>query len=611
MQTANQILQAIRKLGVQRIPLTRVYRSLFCEELYLAAYDKIRRNKGALTPGTENDTADGFSITDVRTVIELLRTERFYFRPSRRTQIPKKSKGKRPLGIPNFTEKLVQEVLRKLLEAYYEPRFRASSHGFRPERGCHTALTDLKRKFGGTTWFIEGDIKGCFDNIDHEVLMHILSRDIHDGRLLNLIRLSLQAGYLEEWEYHKTHSGTPQGGVLSPLLSNIVLHELDTFIEDVLVPQYSRGKDRRRNPQFQRLTREMRKAQQMNNTELLQKLTQERRQIPCGDSHDPNFRRLKYVRYADDFMLGFIGPKSEAESIKTAIGRFLQDKLHLTMSVEKTLITHARTEHARFLGYAVSVQQANDKLARSQKTNYQLRSVNGTIRLGVPYDLVTEQTRRYQRNGKAVGEPTLLFHSDVQIIETFQQRFRGIAEYYKYAVDRICLNKLRHIMEMALVKTLAEKYQISVRQVYRKYRSTLRVDDFDYKTLAVEVPTARGTRLIYWGAVPLKVVKVGHEPIEDRQPFELKYSRTDLIQRLQANICELCGSENNIEVHHVRKLADLKRRWAGRKEKPKWVVRMIAIQRKTLVVCHQCHVDIHAGRPAPSSREEVRESRVQ
>lgn len=611
MQKANQILQAIRKLGVQRIPLTRVYRSLFCEELYLAAYDKIRRNKGALTPGTENDTADGFSITDVRTVIELLRTERFYFRPSRRTQIPKKSKGKRPLGIPNFTEKLVQEVLRMILEAYYEPRFRASSHGFRPERGCHTALTDLKRKFGGTTWFIEDDIKGCFDNIDHEVLMHLLSRDIHDGRLLNLIRLGLQARYVEEWEYHETHSGTPQGGVLSPLLSNIVLHELDTFIEDVLVPQYSRGKDRRRNPQFQRLTREMQKAQQINNTELLQKLTQQRRQIPCGDSDDPNFRRLKYVRYADDFILGFIGPKSEAESIKAAIGRFLQDKLRLTMSVEKTLITHARTEHARFLGYAVSVQQANDKLARHQKTNRQLRSINGTIRLGVPYGLVTEQAKRYQRRGKTVGEPTLLFHSDVQIIETFQQRFRGIAEYYKYAVDRICLHKLKYIMEMALVKTLAEKYQISVRQVYRKYRSILRVDDFDYKTLAVEVPTARGTRLIYWGAVPLKVVKVGHEPITDRKPFELKYARTDLIQRLQANICELCGSQNNIEVHHVRKLADLKRRWAGRKEKPKWVVRMIAIQRKTLVVCHQCHVDIHAGRPTPSSREEVRESRVQ
>jgi len=611
MQKANQILQAIRKLGEKHIPLTRVYRSLFCEELYLAAYDKIRRNKGALTPGTEEDTADGFSSADIRKVIELLRHERFYFRPSRRTQIPKKSKGKRPLGIPNFTEKLVQEVLRMILEAYYEPRFRASSHGFRPTRGCHTALTDLKRKFTGTTWFIEGDIKGCFDNIDHEVLMSLLSRDIHDGRFLNLIRLGLQAGYMEEWEYHNTYSGTPQGGILSPLLSNVVLHELDAFIEDVLVPHYTRGKNRRGNPEYRRLTRKIDTARKLHDDALIDELQQQRRELPCGDSHDPHYRRLKYVRYADDFILGFIGPKSEAEAIKAAIGAFLHDKLHLTMSVEKTLITHARTEHARFLGYAVSVQQANDKLAFVGHHKGQLRNVNGTVRLGVPYGLVTEQARRYQRKGKSVGEPTLLFHSDAQIIETFQQRFRGVAEYYKYAIDRSRLNKLRHIMEVALVKTLAEKYQISVREVYRKYRSTLRVNDFDYKILAVEVPTARGTRSIYWGAIPLKVVSIGYEPIVDRKPFELKYARTDLIQRLQANTCELCGSHQNIQVHHVRKLADLKQRWAGRKEKPKWVVRMIAIQRKTLVVCHKCHVDIHAGRPTPNSREEVLESRVQ
>jgi len=603
MQKANQILQAIRKLGEKRIPLTRVYRNLYCEELYLAAYDKIRRNKGALTPGTEDDTADGFSIRDVRKLIELLRNEQFYFRPSKYTEIPKKHKGKRPLGIPNFTEKLMQEVLRMVLEAYYEPRFRESSHGFRPERGCHTAMTDLKRKFVGTTWFIEGDIKGCFDNIDHEILMEILARDIHDGRLLNLIRLGLQAGYMKEWEYHKTYSGTPQGGVLSPLLSNIVLHELDVYIEDVLKPQHTRGKERRTNPEYQRVTRQIRKARQQNDTERVDSLTQQRRQLPRGKTDDPNYRRLKYIRYADDFILGYIGSKPEAVAIKQAIGVFLRDKLNLTMSNEKTLITHARTEHARFLGYAISVQQANDKIARNQANQSQLRSVNGTIRLGVPYGLATEKAKRYQRGGKPVGEPTLLFHSDAQIIESFQRRFRGLAEYYKYAVDRIRLGELQYVMEVSLVKTLAEKYKISVRQVYRKYRSKLEVDGFEYKTLAVEVPTTRGTRLINWGAIPLKVVKVGLEPIEDRKPFELKYARTDLIQRLQANTCELCGSHNNIEVHHVRKLADLKHRWAGRKSKPKWVVRMIAIQRKTLVVCQKCHVDIHAGRPTPNSRE--------
>lgn len=602
MQKANQILQAIRKMGMQRIPLTRVYRSLYCEELYLAAYDKIRRNEGALTSGTSDDTADGFSIRDVRKVIDLLRHERFYFRPARRTQIPKKRKGTRPLGIPDFTEKLVQEVLRMVLEAYYEPRFRDSSHGFRPERGCHTALTQLKQKFGATTWFIEGDIKGCFDNIDHEVLMNILSRDIHDGRLLNLIQRSLEAGYIEDWVYHKTHSGTPQGGVLSPILSNIVLHELDTFVEDELIPQYSRGKRREVNRDYKRLTDAVARARKKQNTELAEQLLQQRRQLPSNDTHDPNFRRLKYIRYADDFILGFIGPKSEAQAIKTAIGTFLKEKLHLSMSVEKTLITHARTEQAHFLGYAVNVQQANDKMTRSQHTGVLQRSVNGTIRLGIPYGLVTEYAKRYYRGGKGIAQPSLLFYSDAHIIETFQQRFRGLAEYYKYAVDRIRLQKLKYLMELALVRTLANKYKTRVRKIYQKYHSTMNVDDFEYKTLAVEVPTEYGTHLIYWGAIPLKVVKVGYETIKDEKPFELSLSRTDLVQRLQANTCEMCGSQDNIQVHHVRKLAELKRRWAGRKEKPEWVVRMIAIQRKTLVVCHPCHVDIHAGRPIPKSR---------
>ena len=237
MQKAEQILQAMWKMGEKRTPLTRVYRSLFSEDLFLAAYDKIARNRGALTAGTENDTADGMNLARIQKIIEQLRNEQFHFHPTRRIRIPKKSGGTRPLGLPNFTDKLVQEVLRMVLEAYYEPRFRDCSHGFRPGRGCHTALTNLHYKFKGAAWFIEGDIRGCFDNIDHETLMAILARDIQDGRLLNLIRMGLEAGYMEDWQYNRTYSGTPQGGILSPLLANIYLNELDAYIEDVLIPQ--------------------------------------------------------------------------------------------------------------------------------------------------------------------------------------------------------------------------------------------------------------------------------------------------------------------------------------------------------------------------------------
>lgn len=603
MQNANQILQAIQKLGEKRLPLTRVYRSLYSEDLFLTAYAKIYRNQGALTPGTDpNDTADAMSLDRIHRIVEALRYERYQFRPARRGYVPKKSGGQRPLDKPNWTDKLVQEVLRQVLEAYYEPRFRNSSHGFRPERGCHTALTYVKQQFGGKVWFIEGDIRGCFNNIDHEILMGILSRDIQDGRLLNLIRQSLKAGVMEDWKYQPNHSGTPQGGILSPLLANIYLHELDTFIEDTLIPQYTRGKRRQPNLEYYRVGYAIKCARERGDEVEVQRLEQQRRQLPSQDTHDPHFRRLKYVRYADDFVLGFIGTKAEAETIKTTIDAFLREKLHLEMSEEKTLITHARTEYARFLGYSLSVYHADDKISPRQGTKTKTRSINGVIRLGIPYGLIDEKAKRYMRNGEVREEPALLFYSDAQIIDIYQQRFRGIAEYYKYAADRRKLGKLKHIMETALSRTLAHKFKITVPQVYRKYHGRLEVEGRTYKTLQVEIPTQNGSRMVHWGAIPLRVVKVGTKPIFDNPTVDRTSNRTDLIQRLQANTCELCAVKEPCEVHHVRKLADLKQRWRGRKEKPEWVKRMIAMQRKTLVVCKRCHDDIHAGRPSPKNR---------
>ncbi len=603
MQRAEHILQAMRKLGEKRIPLTRVYRCLFSEDLFLAAYDKIARNKGALTPGTENDTVDGMSLRRIRTIINHLRQERFRFRPSRRIRIPKKSGGTRPLGLPNFSEKLVQEALRQILEAYYEPRFKDSSHGFRRGRGCHTALETIKKKFIGTIWFIEGDIRGCFDAIDHEVLMEILSRDIKDGRLLNLIRMCLEAGYMEEWQYNLTYSGTPQGGILSPLLSNIYLHELDDFIEQELIPQHTRGKRRAFNPDYERIGSRLKRARKRGDQEAVRALETQLRQIPSQDTYDPNFRRLRYCRYADDFILGVVGPKSEAEAIKVAINTFLKEKLHLEMNESKTLITHARTQHARFLGYAISVYHRDDKLTVRKGTRTKTRSINGVIRLGIPKGKVDEAAKRYQRNGKPIHEAALLYYSDAQIIDAYQSRYRGLAEYYKYAVDRHRLSKLKYVMEVALTKTLAGKFKTSVARIYRKYRGTRSVAGYTYKTLEVNVPTTKGTRCFYWGAVPLKTIKPGTEPISDKQFQDRTIgARSDLIQRLQANRCELCNSQENCEVHHVRKMSDLKKRWEGRREKPRWVERMIGLQRKTLIVCPQCHTDIHAGRPTPRRR---------
>ena len=604
MQKADQILQALCKLGEKRIPLERAYRCLFNEDLFLAAYDKIARNHGALTPGSDNDTADGMSLERIRRIIDQLRSERFKFHPVRRIQIPKKSGGKRPLGLPNFTDKLVQEALRLLLEAYYESHFRDSSHGFRPGRGCHTALASLKQKFVGTRWFIEGDIHGCFDSIDHQILLAILARDIHDGRLLNLIRDFLQAGYMDAgaWHTYGTYSGTPQGAVLSPLLANIYLNELDVYIEDVLIPQYTRGRKRARSSEYVHLSHLIQEARQQGDAAAVKELQTQQRQIPSQDVQDPGFRRLHYLRYADDFILGFIGPQSEAEAIKTALGAFLRDTLHLELSTSKTLITHARTEHARFLGYDISTYHADDKLTQRTGERTKIRSVNGKIRLGIPLGKVDELIQRYLRKGKPIHEVGLLAYSDAQIMDVYQSRFRGLAEYYKFATDRASLGKLKYVMEIALTKTLARKFKTSVAKIYQHYGGHHAVNGKSYKVLKVDTPTPNGTHTTYWGGIPLIVIKPGSEPLDDiigtrNVPVS---KRTDLIQRLLANQCEVCGSNERCQVHHVHKLADLKNRWRGRKEKPEWVKTMIALQRKTLVVCVDCHHKITAGKPLPN-----------
>lgn len=603
MQNANQILQALRKLGIQQRPLTRIYRMLFSEELYLIAYNKLYRNKGALTPGSANDTIDGMNYARIRSIIDDLRHERLRFRPSRRIQIPKKTKGTRPLGMPDFPEKLVQEVMRMILEAYYEPRFTKHSHGFRPGRGCHTALTHIKQSFRGVSWFIEGDIKGCFDNIDHDILINILERDIQDKRFLRLIRLGLEAGFVENWTYQDTYSGTPQGGVLSPLLANIYLHQLDTFVAEHLAPKYTRGEKRADNLAYTRLSHHIKRARKTGDRTTVRSLEQQRRQLPAHNPQDPDFRRLLYVRYADDFLLGFAGTKQEAQVIKAEIAAFLKNTLRLTLSDEKTLITHARTEQAHFLNYAVSIYHINDKISRRSDNAAAARSINGKIRLSIPIGLTDKRCKRYQRNGKSIHEGALLYLSDAAILDTYQKRFRGLAEYYKYAADRHKLVKLKYAMEQALVKTLAAKFKTRVSQIYVRYKGVQQVGTTRYKTLQVEVSTKTTTRTIYWGAVPLKTVSIGSQPIEDdhyaRQAWNV---RSDLLQRLQADTCEMCGHVGKCKVHHIRKLSNLKQRWHGRPEKPDWVKRMITMQRKTLVVCKPCHCDIHAGRPIPKER---------
>ena len=362
MQSAQTYLEVVRQRGERRLELRRVYRHLQNREFYLLAYAKLYRNAGALTPGVEpQDTIDAMSLERIDAIIRALEQGQYQWKPARRIDIPKKNGKTRPLGLPSWSDKLLQEVLRMVLSAYYEPQFSAVSHGFRPGRGCHTALQDIRQHWKGTKWFIEGDIRGCFDHISQSKLLEIIGRNIKDDRLLKLLRGMLDAGYREEWTYHQTYSGVPQGGVLSPLLSNIFLNELDTFVEQTLIPQYTRGDRRQRNPAYARLQANKLNARKARHRERYRTLHQSQRQTPSVVPNDPNYRRLRYCRYADDFLLGFVGTRQEADAIKRQVGDFLQT-LDLTLSEEKTLITHATQERARFLGHDVYPDEPLDPL---------------------------------------------------------------------------------------------------------------------------------------------------------------------------------------------------------------------------------------------------------
>jgi group II intron reverse transcriptase/maturase len=448
MQKAAVVLGVLRERGREGLPCTQLYRQMFNRDLYLLAYGNIYSNSGAMTPGASEGTADGMSEDKIDQITGLMRHERYRFAPARRIYIPKKNGKLRPLGLPAWSDKLVGEVVRLLLEAYYEPVFSERSHGFRKGRGCHTALREINNTWTGTTWFIEGDISDCFGSFSHEILLGMLAEKIHDQRFLRLIRNMLKAGYLEDWEYHETLSGCPQGGVVSPTLSNIYLHKLDEFVERELIPQYTRGARRKDNPEYRRIALRLAKARQRGDRAAARDLEKQLRTLPSVDPVDPGYRRLRYLRYADDHLLGFTGPKAEAEKIKARLARFLRETLGLELNQQKTLITHARSQPARFLGYHITVQHNDTRHTGGR------RSANGNIALRVPPDVVKAQCARYREHGKPWYRSRLQNLDDYHIVRIYGAEYRGVVNYYLLAQDVWRLSTLHWHALTSMLKTL-------------------------------------------------------------------------------------------------------------------------------------------------------------
>ncbi len=571
---------------------TRLYRYLLRPDLYYVAYKRLYANVGAATKGVDSDTADGFSEKKVENIIKSLADESYTPKPVRRTYIKKANGKMRPLGIPTFTDKLVQEVLRMVLEAVYEPVFLESSHGFRPNRSCHTALQSLKHGFNGTRWFVEGDIKGCFDNIDHTTLTGLINSKIKDARLLKLIHRFLKAGYLEDWRYHKTFSGTPQGGIISPLLANIYLHELDKFVMK-LKAGFDKPSEQKYTPEYN----EIRNRLAVIRTRIKRSDGDERKQwleeydrvraillkTPCKSQTD---KQIKYVRYADDFIIGMNGSREDCQWVKGQLAKFIRGNLKMELSEEKTLITHSN-QYARFLGYDVRVRR-DSKVKNGGAYGCTKRTLMNTTELNVPlmdkiHKFIFDNGVAIQKNGELLPthRPSLLDLTDFEIVSVYNAELRGICNYYSLASNYCMLGLFAYLMEYSCLKTLAGKHKSKISKIKAMFKDGCGKWAIPYETKAGQ------KRLYFAKYADCKRTK----SVSDTKPNDAtirNISVTSVESRLKAKICELCGTieSDHYEIHHINKLKNLK----GKKP---WEIAMIAKRRKTIVVCRKCHHEIH------------------
>ena len=551
----------------------RLYRNLYNPEFYLTAYQKIQAKQGSMTAGTDGKTVDGMGMKRINALIAKLRDFRYQPSPARRTYIPKANGKKRPLGIPSFDDKLVQEVVRMILESIYEPTFLNTSHGFRPKRSCHTALQYVQKNFTGVKWFVEGDIKGCFDHVDHHVLVNILRRRIQDEHFIGLIWKFLKAGYMEDWVAQTFRQGDKRR----------------------INPDYKKTLDKRRGKQ-EWLKRNEHKISQEQKAAVkaeIDEINQYLRTIPYVDPMDDGYKRLVYVRYADDFLIGVIGSKVDAKQVKADVGQFIRQQLHLELSQEKTLITHG-SDFAQFLSFQITA--STEQNSTRTKAGYIKRSYTGRIKLYVPKEKWLKRLLSYgalkiqydKNNGnKEIWEPIcrsgLRNLDDLEILNQYNAEIRGLYNYYRIAHNATVLNNFLYVMKYSMYKTFAGKYRTSMRKIIQKYTKN-RVFVITYQGKSGE----KSVVFYNQGMRRDTHVSATDPDIIGRARENRNY--TSLVQRLRGCQCEWCGATDvEIEIHHVKKLKDL----SGRAE---WERHMIARRRKTMALCHNCHVKLHAGK---------------
>ncbi len=587
-------LEVIRKLnGASREWVNDdLYRLMLKKDMYVLAYERLKSKPGNMTPGTDDETLDGFSLGEIDKIIEQMRSESYRCKPVRESFIPKANGKLRRLGIPCPRDKIVQEVVRIILEAVYDsphgPYFSDCSHGFRRSKSCHSAVREIQKKWSGMTWLIEGDIKSCFDDINHHILVSALKKKIKDERFLSLIWKFLKAGYLDlERARHDSLAGTPQGGIVSPILSNVYLNELDEYIEQIKI-ELEQGKERRPNLEYRRIEARRYKLAKAGkaDTREFKRLGKQMRSLPSLDTHDPNFIRVRYVRYADDWLIGVIGSHKLAEEIKDKVGEFLKDKLALTLSQEKTKITNARTEEAEFLGYRIRKGRGRDTQKVTVSTNgsgrlFKRRSTGMEVVLKAPIDkLIKRLSQKGFCDGRGIPKHkagwTVL--DEDQIVSLYSSINRGIQEYYRPTDNWPELQRVQYILKYSLAKTLALKKKTPITRVMRG------------RDISVQIRTKKGQvrNIVFYRNTDWTVKR---DAFKDSPEVDLVTMNVRLRTRSKLGLpCMVCGGLDKIQMHHVRHIRKMD------DKEPRGFTRvMAALNRKQVPVCKACHERIHRG----------------
>lgn len=594
MRNPTAVLKSLEEKAKQKgYVFERLYRNLYNPEFYLLAYQNIAKSQGSMTAGTDGMTLDDMTMGRIERIIASLKDHSYQPHPARRENIPKKNNPSktRPLGIPSTDDKLVQKVVRMLLEAIYEPTFSTYSHGFRPKRSCHTALSEIKAIFNGAQWVIEGDIKACFDSFDHHVLVDILRRRIKDEHFIALMWKMLKAGYMEQWTYHRTYSGTPQGSGVSPILANIYLSELDRYLEKYQEQFKVGSRKQKMNKEYERARRQytaqrtlLSQSHTKETVQAFKRAQQKMLSIPYYPPTDKTYKSLQFNRYADDFVIGIIGAHKDAEQIKADIRDFLANTLKLPLSEEKTKITHS-SELIDYLGYQFTVRRSKD--AKRDKNGVLRRMWYGRVALYVPHDKWVQKLKEYnafkivtdadgKERWKSLHRGKLMHKDALAITSQFNAEIRGLYNYYCLAENVSVLNSFYFIMKGSFLKTLAAKGNTTCNKIRKKYEQD--------GVIAIPYVTKSGPKWCEFYHDGFAKKSTLPSLSADTLPQYAKYAKTNsLARRLKAGICELCGAETKeIHMHHVRRLKDL----TG---KDNLELKMMQMRRKSIALCPECY----------------------